>query len=134
MSSPAASPSPRTPPPIHQVAARSRQVIQHHAEVRRSMSRGELDLRGAVAQCLFDADLGSLRIVRALSALPRISPAVARTMMAEARIPLSRRLSWLANHPQHLERLEQMIWQRTGASSTRQPPHPRWPWYEEATS
>ena len=118
-------------PPIEVVAARSREVIKHHAEARRAISRGELDLRAAAAQTLFDSDLGTLRVIRVLSALPKISPAIARRLMADAHIPASRRLGWLANHPASLDRLEQLVQQQTQTAAPRAAPHPRWPWWEE---
>lgn len=118
-------------PPIEVVAARSREVVRRHAEARQAIARGELDLRAAAAQTLFDADLGTLRVVRVLSALPRISPTTARRLMAEAHIPPSRRLAWLANHPAALDRLEQLVQQQTQTASPRVAPHPRWPWWDQ---
>lgn len=120
-------------PPIEVVAARSREVIKRHASARQDLARGDLDLRAAAAQTLFDADLGTIRVVRVLSALPKVSPAIARRLMIEAHIPASRRLSWLANHPTALDRLEQLIKQQTQSPSSRTAPHPRWPWWEESS-
>ncbi len=117
-------------PPIEVVAARSREVIKRHAEARRAIASGELDLRAAAAQALFDTDLGTLRVVRVLSALPKISPAMARRLMADAHIPPSRRLAWLANHPASLDRLEQLVQQQTQTTAPRVAPHPRWPWWD----
>jgi len=114
---------------------RQRSVIRRRAQsqIRQRLKDGIIDFPGLLVQAIFDKDAQSMRIIIALTALPRIDRSRAETIMTEARLPLTRRLGWLASHPKSVELLNKALARQLELlnPAPRQLPNPNWPWRDD---
>ena len=111
------------------VLERSRQARQHHTHLRQQISQKQLTIPALLAQALFNADTASMPVRLALSAIPRLSAARVAELMAEAEIPRTRRVGWLAKHPEQAQRLIALTETALAPRQPRSLPNPNWPWF-----
>ena len=113
-----------------------RQLSKHtravHTERCQQLSKGSATLEGLCAQALFDRDVASLSLRRALIAMPNLGRIRASRVLAQVALPATRRVGWLAQHPDTIQKIQNAI-QQVLYPARRQPPTPNWPWFGKVT-
>jgi hypothetical protein len=106
----------------------SQQTRAVHTACCRQLTAGETTLQALCAQALFDRDIATLPLRRALIALPNLGAKRAGRVMTQVALPASRRIGWLAQHPEMMAPIQDAI-QQVLFPARRKPPGPHWPWF-----